>query len=354
MLTTPSRRALAIAVACTAVASAVLAAGCAKHPPAKVIAVWPTATSERVVPQPPEPLRWPLTGLIAPSGSAIRQRVVSVKVENSASARPQTGLQAADVVYETLTEGGVTRFNALFHSQVPGTLGPVRSARLSDLAIVPQYGALFVFSGASTFITGQLARTSIQNLSEDAGVTAIYHRSSDRRMPHNLYVSVPKARREGARRGWAKTQTVRPFKFGESGIDATPTVTRLGITVSPVNRVVWTYDAAKRRYTRQTNGRPHVDMATGKALWARNVVVIWAKTRELPHRDVAGSPTLGITLIGTGQATVFRDGLRFDGKWTATADAPPVFETSEGTRITLAPGNTWMEVVPTSLNITMR
>jgi len=116
-----------------------------------VVSNWPGATGERPAPKPAEPLVWPLTGLTAPSSEAISSRVVSVKIENSREARPQAALQSADVVYESVTEGGITRFNALFHSQAPTTVGPVRSARLSDTDIVPQYKALFCFSGASAY-----------------------------------------------------------------------------------------------------------------------------------------------------------------------------------------------------------
>ena len=117
--------------------------GCKKQ--AEVVASWPAADSERSVVKPAEPPRWPLTGLEAPSAEAVTQRVVSVKIENSPEARPQTNLQLADVVYESVTEGGITRFNAIFHSQSPDLIGPVRSARLSDTYIVPQYHALFGF-----------------------------------------------------------------------------------------------------------------------------------------------------------------------------------------------------------------
>ena len=92
-----------------------------------MVANWPEADTERTVAKPAEPPRWPLTGLEAPSAEAITQRVVSVKIENSAEARPQTNLQLADVVYESVTEGGITRFNAIFHSQAPEVVGPVRS-----------------------------------------------------------------------------------------------------------------------------------------------------------------------------------------------------------------------------------
>ncbi len=174
-------------------------AGCSRPEP-RIVSLWPRVDKERVVPRPPEPPRWPLTGLDAPSADIVKRRVISVKIENSPQARPQTNLQLADVVYESVTEGGITRFNALFHSQEPDKVGPVRSARLSDLYIVPQYHALFVFSGASSSVNARVRATTIENLSQDAGISYPYFRSRDRKAPHNLYVVLAKVREEAARR----------------------------------------------------------------------------------------------------------------------------------------------------------
>jgi hypothetical protein len=168
-------------------------AGCSKDEP-EVVANWPAASVERSAERPVEAPKWPLTGLDAPSEDAIAARVVSVKVENSRESRPQSNLQLADVVYETVTEGGITRFNAIFHSNAPSVVGPVRSARLSDVDIVPQYHALFCFSGASSSVNAQVRSAGIENLSEDAGVTKPFTRSSRRASPHNLYADLTEVR----------------------------------------------------------------------------------------------------------------------------------------------------------------
>ena len=150
-----------IVLALVLVAGGLLA--CKKQDP-EVVAAWPEADTERTIAKPAEPPRWPLTGLEAPSAEETVQRVVSVKIENSSESRPQTNLQLADVVYESVTEGGITRFNAIFHSQAPENVGPVRSARLSDTYIVPQYHALFGFSGASPTVNAAVNAAGIENL----------------------------------------------------------------------------------------------------------------------------------------------------------------------------------------------
>lgn len=341
-----------VAVALLAIALAMLIAGCKADAPG-VIAIWPRADAERALPKPPEPPRWPLTGLPAPSADVLSRRVVSVKIENSSDSRPQSNIQMADVVYESVTEGGITRFNALFHSQAPKVVGPVRSARLSDLYIVPQYQALFAFSGASSSVNGRVNAAGIDNLSEDAGITAPFTRSSSRPRPHNLYVDVEKVRTEGERRKMDVSADVRSFEFDRRARETTPSVTEITVPFSQSNTVVWTYDQESDTYLRVNNGKKFTDAETGDQVSARNVVVLWAKHSVASH-DKVGSTTYEIVLAGEGRATVFRGGQRYQCTWKADKDAPPSFVAEDGTAVKLSPGNTWMQVINTSVNIKLK
>ena len=348
---TRTRTAVAVALALTL---AIWSVGCSSG--SEVVASWPTADGERAIPEPAEPLRWPLTGLDAPSEDAITQRVLSVKIENSPSARPQSGLQAADVVYETVTEGGITRFNALFHSTSPDPIGPVRSARLSDITIVPQYGALFAFSGGSETVDAAVRRAGLENLSQDAGVSAPYYRSSERAAPHNLYMHIDEMRAEAAGRGMPTTAEPKPLAFdrGSGSASGGQPVAEIDIPFSTANRVVWTYDSTLNAFLRANNGSTHTDALTGEQISARNVVVLWARYIPQGSRDKAGSTTYDVELAGSGRVSVFRDGLRYDGTWEATEAAPPVFKAADGTQIKLAPGNTWFQVVSTDVDIALK
>lgn len=326
-------------------------AGCKGDP--VVTSAWPVADSERVVPQPPEPLRWPLTGLDAPSQVAMTKRPLSVKIENSPQARPQTGLNSADVIYESVTEGGITRFNCLFQSTVPPTVGPVRSARFSDLWVVPQYRALFFFSGASSTVNNAVNRAKLPNLSQDAGISAPYFRSTQRSAPHNLFLDTKKAYAEAKKRGSPITADVPRLQYSARSAESSNVVNSISVPFSTANTVLWTYDSARNLYLRQNNGRVHIDAATGKQVATSNVVVLWAKYRATSH-DKVGSTTYDINLGGSGRASVFRDGKRFDGTWTANRTSPPRFKDSQGRVIKLAPGNTWFQVVSLSTNIAMK
>ena len=135
----------------------------------------------------------PLTGLPLAAGSAAATRpALFVKIENAPQARPQTGLDKADVVYEAIAEGGITRFAAIFQSIDPGDLGPVRSVRPQDPDIAAPLRGIAAFSGGVAPIVSDLS-TVAQNLSADTSVAAAaYHRTSDRSAPHNLYATASK------------------------------------------------------------------------------------------------------------------------------------------------------------------
>lgn len=327
-------------------------AGCSKKPEPVVTSAWPVATTERVVPQPPVPPRWPYTGKDAPSSAAVMRRPLSIKIENSPNARPQTGLNSADLIYESITEGGITRFNCIFHSTPPKTVGPVRSARLSDLWIVPQYDGIFFFSGASTSVNRAVNRARITNLSQDNGIAFPYWRSSQRSAPHNLMLDTQKAYAEAKKRKVPVTARLEPLQFDRRSITATPVITAIEIPFSQANRVRWEYDESRKKYLRWNNSAAHKDAATGKQVEADNVVVMWVKYKPISH-DKVGSTTYDVNLGGSGRVSIFRAGQRFDGTWTAGRDAPPRFKDAQGKPIKLSVGRTWFQVIPLDGTITM-
>jgi len=337
---------VALALSCALV-------GCAEQRPAEVISAWPVADAERTVPAPPVPPTWPLTGIEASSKAVVKRRPLSIKIENSPAARPQTGLNSADVVYETVTEGGITRFHLVFQSKVPKIVGPVRSARLSDMWIVPQYHGIFFYSGASDSVTSRVRAANLPDMSQDAGISFPYFRSTSRSAPHNLYLDTTKAYQEAKRRGIKVSAKVSELEFGRPSLvtSATP-IKSVYIPFSGFNNVTWTYDSKRGVFLRENNHRIHRDAETDEQVAAKNVVVLWAQYTVASH-DKVGSITYDIKLGGTGRATVFRDGKRYSGKWIATRTQPPRFVDKRGRPIRLAAGNTWMQVVPLDVNISM-
>jgi len=298
----------------------------------------------------PPPVYWPLTGLEAPDEASTRARVVSVKIENSSAARPQSNLDQADIVYETITEGGITRFNAFYHSTAPDVVGPVRSARLSDVYIVPQYSAVFAHVGGNTQVRSGIRSAGIEDVDQFYDPSA-YWRSKERRSPHNMYASIAKLRAVAEARGFAVEKEIVGLEFDRDVTPSTPTVLKVTIPFSSGNVVTWAFDPESRTYLRMNSGRVHLDNVSGEQYRAANVVVIRARTEPQSYKDSAGSVTYDIRLQGTGRASVFRDGQRYDGMWDAASQAPPVFRAEDGSPILLSPGRTWFQVVSTTTGI---
>lgn len=306
-------------------------------------------------PEPPvsEPVFWPLTGEEAPDAEAVTRRAVSVKVENARQARPQSGVAEADVVYESLSEGGITRFNALFHSRVPEYVGPVRSARVVDTDIVTQYDALFAYSGASR---------AMRELLETAGIADVgferypdpYQRIQTRSAPHNLYTSVPALIETARNEGMVVDSAVPALEFGDAPEMEAPAATVIDIPFSTQALVSWEWDAERGRYERLIDGQPHADEGDDEPYSAGNVIVVHAEMAETGLTDSAGNPTLDIELAGSGDAVVFRGGLRYDAIWTAEQNSPPRFQTRDGVSLPLAVGTTWIEVVPVGFGVDSR
>ena len=284
---------------------------------------------------------WPLTGEPAPDEAATQRRVISVKIDNIAVARPQTGLNEADVVYEELAEGGITRFNALFQSHSPRRLGPVRSARPPDIHIVHQYNAMFAYAGANSIVEQMIASANIDDLNFGV-VSGPYSRSSQRRAPHNLYVNLVALRQAAASKGYPAEATPRDLSFGAPPEGGTSAETA-NVTFNASNRIVWRWDASTKAFKRSINGAPQVDTNTGAPYAAANVVVLFAD-------EVQGSRkgTTDFRLDTQGDALVYRDGRRFDARWTAAEDSPPTFTTANDAALPLAKGQTWIEVLPSS------
>jgi hypothetical protein len=328
-----------------------LVAGCTAQK--AVEAVWPTASAERSVPRPAGTLKWPLTGMPAPSAEAITTRVMSVKIENSPAARPQTGLDRADVVYEVIAEGGITRFHCLFQSQTPAVVGPVRSCRPPDLYLIQQYHSILAHVGGPLAVRKILAssRTKYNDMDEFFN-PASYWRVKTRAAPHNMYLDIAKLRGFAAtKRGYPATETITGFEFAPASEAASPTVTTINVPVASTSKVQWRFDAVTRTYARYMNGKAHKDAVSGKQLTAHNVVVLWAKITPYPG-DKHG--VVDIKFTGTGKVSVFIGGQRVDGTWTAGTDAPPVFRAADGTTIKLDPGNTWIQVLGLTQKITAK
>lgn len=284
--------------------------------------------------------RSPLTGL------ELEQpyQPVAILVENFAAARPHSGVIDADIVYEAHMEGGITRFLAIFQSKSPEVVGPVRSLRHYFMWIGLEWDALLVHYGQSSIAEDKFTQIPVRRLN---GIVSgrPFWRDTSRRAPHNVYVAV-----NSCRERIDFKQQVQGFAFEDSrSWEGTP-YRRIRIPYSrSSNLVEYTYNPADRLHYRFINGREDVDRETGKQLFARNIIVQYAHHSVLEpgagYRDVA--------LIGSGRARFFIDGHTREGTWERPdQEMRTIFYDAQMEEIKLLPGNTWVQVVQTEMQVT--
>lgn len=281
-----------------------------------------------------------LTGL--PADATVRNRpVLAAKIDNYGAARPQWGIDQADAVLEVNVEG-VSRFVALFHSDLPPQLGPVRSARTGDLDLLTAMNRpVFAFSGANPGVTQWIASAQSSAVLVDfsAQDSSCYSRSPDRAGPHNLLLDPACAlslttNAGPARPLWDIDPAWKPSPSVATSGDTTFTVPMDGV------RVQWTWDAAAGAYLRSQDGQPHVALS-GARVGAENVVEL--ATSYAPSPVDARSPN-AIT-VGSGIAVVHRDGVAISATWSrATPTARFVFhDAATNQPIPLDTGTTFLE-----------
>jgi hypothetical protein len=337
-----------IRLAAVAAAATLLLVGCAAPSANKTWVVVEVATAEPVVvdkgavPEPIVPLTWPLTGV--ETDEVADRPAMSVKIENSAAARPQTGLGEADVVWEEMVEGGITRFNAVFHSQVPGTLGPIRSLRPMDAAISAPFGGLFVFSGGQPRFVDQVAATGLTMLSHDGGDPGFY-RTSDRVAPHNVYGDT-----EAFLGAAADDDGPPPTQFQFARVPGQVTA----LDGEEASQVTLAFPSATPGWSwngevwQRTEDGAAATTTDGGRIEATNVVVLRVEVRDTGAKDPGGNPVPETVLTGSGDATVFVAGHQIDATWSKP-ETDSVLELTIGDEpVLLAPGNVWVELVPVS------
>ena len=315
-------------------------------------------------PKPPKERFWPLTGVLAPEDASIGRRPLNVRIPNDPNARPQYGLNKADIVFDLIVEGGVTRFSVIFHSEDANVVGPVRSYRFSDLHITRMLRGALVSSG-STAEERDAVTVSIKAgnmLSVDADRDARpYYRLASRPAPNNLFTGTPADREALIRAGGGAAVNVPALSFlppgaglSTGGLAGSVPATKIGVPFQGVWASSFSWDAAAKGYRRSQNGAQTVDGDGSGPILAKNVIVmttdIW-QTSVI--EDSLGSKGLDYRMTGGGPVSVFRDGLRIDGAWKrdGVLDMFTFFDPS-AKEILLEPGQTWIHFIYTTWNVT--
>lgn len=286
----------------------------------------------------------PLTGL--PAEAAVRARpALVVKIDNfAAKSYPQFGIGAADIVLCEGVEGGITRLAAIFHSKDAPVVGPVRSARSSDLHFaIPLGRALFAYSGTNGNFQKLIAESPLIDLSPNK-LPGAYNRNGSRPAPYNLFSGTPKFYAAAP----STATAAKPlFKISASAAAAGSPVSKLDVFWKMPDRatrtdVSWTFAGAKG--SRVQAGQPTTD-ANGPAVSPRNIVVLFVEYPDTGERDQSNSIVPEAKLEGAGEAWVIRDGKLVEGTWAkADNNAPILLRDDEGQSIDLLPGQTWVEM----------
>ena len=273
----------------------------------------------------------PLTGLKVKNEAATKQAVNAVIIENSPQARPQSGLKEAEVVYEAVAEGGVTRFLTLYQQNKPKLIGPVRSLRPYYIDWLRPYDPSVIHVGGSAKALKEIRNGSYKDLDQFFNDEA-YYRSGDRVAPHNVYTTSQRLASLNKAKKYTSS-TPRVMARTDTEPASTPSARTISVQISnSVFNSSYRYDAAKNHYIRSQGGAQHKDREKGvitpKVLVVLNVDE--RTERQETEREV-------ITTSGSGKATIFQDDKVIQGKWSKKDQQSQLtFTDTTGTKLELA------------------
>jgi hypothetical protein len=290
----------------------------------------------------PEPMALaPLTGELVAVG-ALTAPSLAAKVDNHEDARPQFGLERTDLVFEELVEGGLTRYVAVWHSDVPTDIGPVRSIRPMDPDIVSPLGGIIAYSGGQQRFVAMMRNTNVYNAIHGTAPdgTELMYRVDGRPGPHDVLVKAP----ELIARHLDLAAPGQQFSFApdlasSSAVREGAPVASMALVFGAASKPGWTWDAARGVWARSQGGAADLDTA-GVPFSAVNVIVIRVPvtvSQSIPKTE----------LIGSGEAWVSSGGMTIHATWSKGSQTEAIRLVDDtGTVIRLAPGNSWIELVP--------
>lgn len=282
----------------------------------------------------------PLRGTPA-EAAALAHPSLAVKIDNHEEARPQIALNRTDIVFEELVEGGLTRYVAIWHSDVPDEVGPVRSIRPMDPDIASPFGGIIAYSGGQDQFVEMMMATPLVNLVFDFDETGLFFRADERPGPHDVILESAEAVSRNAPIAPPPVQ----FAYGTADPLAAPALaavptSRVDLVFSEGRFPAWEWDAAASIWLRSQEGSPDTE-ASGERVRATNVVTMRVAIDE-SYGEVPKT-----VVIGSGEAWVSAGGRTAHGTWVKDAAGSPIVLTADdGSPLRLAPGNTWVELVP--------
>jgi hypothetical protein len=272
-----------------------------------------------------------------------QKRPIAIVVENHPDARPQAGLNDADIVFETIAEGGITRFLAIFHSQEPQKVGPVRSARSYFVEWARGFDALFAHVGGSAEAIELINRIDIDDLNQYY-FGRYYWRDTARYAPHNVYTTLDKLRDAAKTKKFSLTaNSIEPYTFKDDvPTEKRPVASKFTVNFNASYAPTYTYDPITNSYKRSILGIKQLDANTKKQVEAKNVVVAFS---NLYLQKIRTATYTMIDTTDSGTAYIYQDGVKIVGKWSRSANNQIKFYGVDGKPVVLNVGTTWVDFV---------
>ena len=268
--------------------------------------------------------------------------ILAVKIDDTAPAHPQAGLEDADIVYIEQVEGGLTRLAAIFSSKIPPVIGPVRSARISDLDILQQFGRVaFAYSGAQSKLLPVIAAANLENLGAQRQSPQIYSTDPLRNAPTAMMLQAQKLMANVAA---AKLPVAISKPIGWSFGEKPETGTAISsVKVSwPANSYNATWSAKEKRWLLSQKERPNLS-SSGVHLGPTTFVIQLVSITDSIYRDKGGGVTPFSETVGAGKGFILRDGLAIAANWSRpSGDQGTTWKTSAGDAIKFAAGQVWI------------
>ena len=325
-------------VALVGAAGLIALAACSSSPPA-IDSASPTTSPAAAGTSSPTPTAVNasyLTGVVGAKNGP----VLVVKMDNTPASNPHAGLLVADLVYLEQVEGGLSRYAAVYSSRLPAVLGPVRSARITDIELLAQFGKIaFAYSGAQTRMLPVLAAANLYDVSADQSGQG-YYRDSNRVAPENL-LGVPKVLL--GRAPSAASAHNLGFVFSSAVPAGGTAVTRVSARY-PATLVSFRWSPSSGRWLASMNGVPAM-AAEGGQLGGQNVIIQYVTLSQSIYRDVLGHYTPMSTTVGTGTDLILRNGFAYSGTWSRPHPYDGTTWYVGGKPFPLAPGQTWILLI---------
>ncbi|KXG75880.1 DUF3048 domain-containing protein [Thermotalea metallivorans] len=289
----------------------------------------------------------PLSGIYTREEN-IQRRPIAVMLDNQSKARPQAGLDQAEIVYEMLAEGWITRYMAIFLIHEPETIGPVRSARPYFIDKALEYDALYVHVGGSPQAFADIKKLKVADIDAMSRGGNTFWRKPHKKAPHNMYTSARALREAAQNSNYKKTGEFEPLLFHreDKSIGGSP-ASYVEIPYYRDYHPSFQYNAQVKKYYRFINGQPHLDEVSNAHLYAKNIIIQKCSTKII---DSEGR--LEIEVTGKGRGYYLANGEMVEITWEKKSRrAGTKYYDANGDEIRLNPGITWIEVIPDDVEI---